>query len=89
LYAFRPEPPVSVDEFQRTSMLLQLAVLATSPLGTDGAVPSPPGIVVVGVVVVGVVVVTVDGAGQDVGAEHLFAMKMPGWSFRGAWHAQQ
>jgi hypothetical protein len=85
LYAFRPEPPVSVDEFQRTSMLLQLAVLATSPLGTDGAVPSPPGIVVV----VGVVVVTVDGAGQDAGAEHLFAMKMPGASFRGASHAAQ
>ena len=63
-------------------MLLQPPVLAIRPVGIEGALPSPLGIVVV---VAGVVVVvTVCMAGQLVGAVHLFAMKVPAWSLAGA-----
>jgi hypothetical protein len=89
LYALSPDPPVSLDAFHLTSIPLQLAVLARTPVGIEGAVPSPPTVVVVGFVVVGVVVVTVCVAGQLAGAEHLLAMNVPSLSFAGASHAQQ
>jgi hypothetical protein len=84
-----PDPPTSVDACHRTSTPVQLAVLANTLLGTEGAMPSPPTIVVVVFVVVGVVVVTGCVAGQVAGAEHLFAMNVPAWSFVGASQAQQ
>jgi hypothetical protein len=74
-----------VDAFHRTSIPLQLDVLARTPVGTEGAAPSPPTVVVVGFVVV----VTVWVAGQVAGAEHLLAMNVPSWSFAGASHAEQ
>jgi hypothetical protein len=58
-------------------------------VGTEGAVPSPPTVVVVVFVVVGVVVVTGCVAGHAAGAEHLLAMNVPAWSFAGASQAQQ